>query len=239
MMKKINDLVKVRNVLICINNANGLDTLISGLFEWCPDVVVYASANCYAAIKELTPRDKVWNNLLSFGQLTRDMETEGTSFEALHPQVFLGLAGQLYSGQHQKLVKDRHIPSIDVAIVNLQPLAVPSRQNDFKVIMDCVDFPGQALLSAACSNPYKVAVLSEPQQYEALLEEVEEFKGQTSLGFRLEMAKESSLYLQNYSAGVSSFLNDAVTSDVEACFEVLDPANDFLEKISQETSEKV
>ena len=234
MMKKISDLIELKTVLISVHDTKGLDALVAGLFERCPGAVIYASSSCYQAIKELMPREKVWNNLLSLGQLTRDMEIEGTSFEVLHSQVFLGIASRPYSDQHQKLARGRHTPLIDLVIANLQPLAASPAPGGFDTVMDSIDIPGQAILSLACSNPCQVAAISDPRRYGDLLEEIDMFRGRTSLSFRLRMAQESSSYLQNYGSKASSFLKGASCGDIETCFEVSDRSEDFLEKIRQE-----
>lgn len=228
MVSKIDDLVMVKKVMILISDTSRLDSLIPGLIEHCPNVVIYATDNNYPNISRLMPREKLWDNLLSFGQLVRNLDVDGTALETLQPKVFLGLLNKKYCPKHQEMIKSVDAIAIDLAIINLRPIISETGPNDFESVSTRIDVAGQVALSAARSNPRQVMTLSSPDDYGAFLEEIKRFKGRTSFGSRLEMAKKASSYLKDYSSEIDSFLGGTKADEAAACYEMQNTVQDFL-----------
>ncbi len=238
MVSKIDDLVEVKKVMILVSDTSCLDSLIPGLIEHCPNVVIYATDNNYPNISKLMPREKIWDNLLSFGQLVRDLDVNGTALETLQPKVFLGLLSKTYCSKHQEMIRNAQAIPIDLAIINLRPIILETGPNDFESVSTRIDVAGQVALSAARSNPRQVMTLSSPDDYGAFLEEIKRFKGRTSFSSRLEMAKKASSYLKAYSSEIDYFLGGIQAEEAEACYEMQNTVADFLAAEKAEESKR-
>jgi phosphoribosylaminoimidazolecarboxamide formyltransferase/IMP cyclohydrolase len=225
---KIDDHAPIKNVMIAVSDETGLDILIPGLIKHCPGVTIYASDNNYSAVARLMPPDKIFQNLLSFWQLARKPEVNGTVIETLQPRVFLGLLGKTYCRQHQDMIKDIKAIPFDLAIINLRSIISAEASDNFEIISTRIDVPGQAALAAAIANPRQVMTLSDHRDYATLIEELEKLRGHTGLESRLKMAVKGALYLQKYSSEVADFLSNVSIDEVRSCYEILNPVKDLI-----------
>src|SRR5204862_1437436 len=94
--------------------------------------------------------------------------------KTLHPLVHGGILAIRDNPQHQATVRDHHIGYIDLVVVNLYPFEQTAARpgSTHEEIVENIDIGGPTLLRAAAKNYHDVAVLTDPSQYAALLEEL-------------------------------------------------------------------
>jgi len=99
-------------------------------------------------------------------------EMLGGRVKTLHPRIHAGLLA-LDGKKHQEELKKNEILPLNMVVVNLYPFAeAVRRKRKLSEILENIDIGGVGLLRSGAKNFGRVAVLSSPQQYEQILEEL-------------------------------------------------------------------
>ena len=126
--------------------------------------------------------------------------------KTLHPKIHGGLLQRRDNKDHQAAAKKHDIPPIDLVVVNIYPFRqTVARGADFETCIENIDIGGPAMLRAAAKNHDFVTVITDPSQYDALLEELKNNKGGTSLAFRKKLAATAYAHTASYDSAVSSW----------------------------------
>ena len=100
--------------------------------------------------------------------------------KTLVPRIHGGILGRRDSAEHLAQMQAHGIAPIDLVVVNLYPFeAAVARGAGYDECVENIDIGGPALIRAAAKNHDSVAVLTEPAQYAALLDELERVGGST------------------------------------------------------------
>ncbi|XVJ50760.1 MAG: bifunctional phosphoribosylaminoimidazolecarboxamide formyltransferase/IMP cyclohydrolase [Vampirovibrio sp.] len=133
--------------------------------------------------------------------------------KSLHPTVFAGILAKRDKPSH---MKDVTFP-IDVVVVNLYPfelgLAHVETSENPQAMVELIDIGGSSLLRAAAKNHADVAVLSSPDQYEAVLADLVAHQGQTSLGLRQRLALAAFQRSSSYDNAISGWMSSQLLKD--------------------------
>src|SRR5690606_16449731 len=109
--------------------------------------------------------------------------------KTLHPAVHGGLLALRDDPAHAAACAEHGIAAIDLLVVNLYPFeATVASGADEATCIENIDIGGPAMLRAAAKNHRYVTVVTDTEDYEALLAEVETHDGATGLGFRRAQA---------------------------------------------------
>jgi phosphoribosylaminoimidazolecarboxamide formyltransferase/IMP cyclohydrolase len=125
--------------------------------------------------------------------------------KTLVPQIHGGILGRRDVPEHVAQMQSHGIAPIDLVMVNLYPFEATVASG--AVEADCIeniDIGGPALIRAAAKNHDFVTVLTEPDQYEAVLDEVGRLGG-TTLGLRRRLAGEAYARTAAYDAAIASW----------------------------------
>src|ERR1700748_3606117 len=109
--------------------------------------------------------------------------------KTLHPKVHGGLLAIRSNTEHDRAMKAHGIAPIDLLVVNLYPFeATAEKGADFTDCIENIDIGGPAMIRAAAKNHDDVAVVVEPQDYAAVLDELASNGGATTLTLRRRLA---------------------------------------------------
>ncbi len=126
--------------------------------------------------------------------------------KTLHPKIHGGILQSRTNSQHMFQATEHRIPPIDMVIVNLYPFAATiDKGADFATCIENIDIGGPALLRAAAKNHDFVTVLTSPDQYAELLEELKKHNGAVSLDFRKRCAAQAFTHTAAYDSMVSTW----------------------------------
>src|SRR2546430_12816662 len=118
-------------------------------------------------------------------ELTGFPEMMDGRVKTLHPKVHGGLLAIRDNAEHKQAMKSHGIAPIDLLVVNLYPFeATVDKGAGFEECIENIDIGGPAMIRAAAKNHDDVTVVVEPQDYQAVLEELAPHKGATTLGLR-------------------------------------------------------
>ena len=95
--------------------------------------------------------------------------------KTLHPNIHAGLLAMRNNEAHMKQIDDLGIKPIDIVVVNLYPFKETILKKDVTLedAIENIDIGGPTMLRSAAKNSQDVMVIVDPQDYDLVLEELE------------------------------------------------------------------
>jgi phosphoribosylaminoimidazolecarboxamide formyltransferase / IMP cyclohydrolase len=125
--------------------------------------------------------------------------------KTLVPQIHGGILGRRDNAEHVAQMAAHGIAPIDLVAVNLYPFeATTARGASDDECIENIDIGGPALIRAAAKNHDFVTVLTEPDQYEAVLDELTRHGG-TTFALRRRLAGEAYARTAAYDAAIAAW----------------------------------
>ena len=140
-------------------------------------------------------------------ELTGWPEMMGGRVKTLHPKVHGGILFRRGNAQDKKETLEHAIAAMDMVVVNLYPFsATASKPNvTAEELIENIDIGGPAMLRSAAKNFESVAVVCDPGDYAAILEEIAA-KGELSLATRLNLARKAYALTARYDGEIATEL---------------------------------
>ncbi|MEM6587320.1 MAG: bifunctional phosphoribosylaminoimidazolecarboxamide formyltransferase/IMP cyclohydrolase [Pseudomonadota bacterium] len=131
--------------------------------------------------------------------------------KTLHPMVHGGLLALRDNADHKAAMDTHRIGPIDLLVVNLYPFEeTVAKGADYDTCIENIDIGGPAMIRAAAKNHAFVNVVVDVEDYERLLAELDANDGQTTLGFRQNLAQIAYARTGAYDAAVSTWMAGAL-----------------------------
>jgi len=147
--------------------------------------------------------------VLEVSELTGYPEMMDGRVKTLHPAVHGGLLGIRNNPAHAEAMRAHRIRPIDLLVVNLYPFEeTVARGADFEACIENIDIGGPAMIRAAAKNHTDVAVLVEAADYDAVLAELAQHGGMTTLALRRRLAAKAYARTAAYDAAISNWFAD-------------------------------
>jgi phosphoribosylaminoimidazolecarboxamide formyltransferase/IMP cyclohydrolase len=128
--------------------------------------------------------------------------------KTLHPKVHGGLLGLRDNPKHVAMMTQHGIKPIDLVVVNLYQFekTVEKEGVTLEEAIENIDIGGPSMLRSSAKNFKDVTVIVEPGDYEAVLGEMEETGGGTTLKTRFRLAKKVFALTSAYDQAISRYL---------------------------------
>lgn len=218
-VEKIDDFVKVRNVLVSVSDKSGLDDLIPRLVEINPEIRIFSTGGTYGRIREiLGPRAD--SCLTQVSDYTGQPETQGGLVKTLDFKIYLGLLTETYNDSHQSdLARTRAVP-IDMVAVNLYPFKETIAKPDVtaEAARGNIDIGGPCMIRASAKNFLRVAPVVDPGDYPMIISELKENNGMLSLKQRFRLAQKAFEHTATYDRAIADFLAAQSFENVAGCY---------------------
>jgi phosphoribosylaminoimidazolecarboxamide formyltransferase/IMP cyclohydrolase len=144
-------------------------------------------------------------------ELTGFPEMMDGRVKTLHPNVHGGLLALRDDDEHLVAMAAHGIEPIDLLVVNLYPFeATVARGGSTADCIENIDIGGPAMIRAAAKNHAFVAVVTDPCDYQPLLDELAGLDGSTTLAFRQRLALTAYSRTAAYDASVSAWMAGAL-----------------------------
>ena len=144
--------------------------------------------------------------VMDASELTGFPEMMDGRVKTLHPNVHGGLLAIRDNVDHAKSMKDHGIAPIDLLVVNLYPFeATVDKGASEEECIENIDIGGPAMIRAAAKNHDDVAVVVEPSDYQAVLDELAANQGATTLTLRKRLAAKAYARTAAYDAAISNW----------------------------------
>ena len=139
-------------------------------------------------------------------EITNFPEMMDGRVKTLHPNVHGGLLSLRDKADHAEAMKAHGIEGIDLLVCNLYPFeATVARGADFETTIENIDIGGPAMTRSAAKNHDWVTVVVDVEDYKAVLDEMTDNAGATTLGLRRTLAQRAFARTAAYDAAVSSW----------------------------------
>ncbi|MFP4372825.1 MAG: hypothetical protein ACLFPO_00665 [Spirochaetaceae bacterium] len=202
------DRIPIRRVIVSVADKKNLEVLVEGLLAANPDVVFYSTGGTYARLTELLGSG-AGRNLVSISEYTGQKEMAGGLVKTLDFRIYLGLLADAENEHHMRHLEEAAAVAFDMTVVNLYPFSrqVAEYPHDLEGARQNIDIGGPTLIRASAKNFLRVAVVSDPDGYGSLVEELKMYDGTLSLATRYRLAREAFSHTARYDTAVSSWLD--------------------------------
>ncbi|GAK08881.1 bifunctional phosphoribosylaminoimidazolecarboxamide formyltransferase/IMP cyclohydrolase [Geomicrobium sp. JCM 19038] len=126
--------------------------------------------------------------------------------KTLHPAIHGGLLAKQSDQNHMKALEEQGISPIHLVVVNLYPFKETIKKNGttFEDAIENIDIGGPAMLRASAKNHESVTVVTDPTDYDVVLEELS--KGEVSGTTRRRLAAKVFRHTASYDALIAEYL---------------------------------
>lgn len=218
-VERIDDWVPVRNVLASVSDKTGLDRFIPALVALNPEVTIYSTGGTYAALRTVLGAGAA-QHLRRVSDYTGQPEMQGGLVKTLDFKIYLGLLSETYNVAHAAdLARTGALP-MDMVVVNLYPFAQTVARPDAtpEQARANIDIGGPCMVRAAAKNFLRVAAVTDPADYDRVLEELRRNGGRLSLATRFALAQKAFAHTAAYDTAIASYLAARNIREVAACY---------------------
>jgi len=220
-VQTIDDHVRMKTALVSVWDKSGLDLLVSGLLAAVPDVRILSTGGTHDAIRKiLGPEAGV--RLQQISDYTGQPEMQGGLVKTLDFKVYLGILSETYNTAHNADMARAGAVPIDLVVVNLYPFGTVVAQPDAtpEAARSNIDIGGPCMVRAAAKNFHRVAVLTDPADYQPVLDELSAGRGALTLATRWRLAQKAFAVTAAYDAAICGYLAQLAPERVRADYDV-------------------
>lgn len=193
-------MANIKRVLISVSDKTGIVELAQSLHQL--DIEILSTGGTAKLLHE--------NNIpvIEVSDYTGFPEMLDGRVKTLHPKVHGGLLGRRDLPAHVKTMQESDIPNIDMLVVNLYPFEATVVKPDCKLedAIENIDIGGPAMLRSAAKNWKGVAVLSDVEQYAAVLDELNS-TGKLAEKTMFALSVAAFNRVSNYDGAISDYLS--------------------------------
>ncbi len=192
---------KIKTALISIFDKKRLKPLLNVLKK--NKIKIISSGGTYKEIKRLK---FICEEVSEF---TNSREILDGRVKTLHPKIHAGILSKRGKKSHLKDLKNYKFENIDLVIVNFYPFenTLKKTKNHNKIVEN-IDVGGPAMVRSAAKNYNDVTVITSSDQYEELMQQLEKYKGSTSLNFREKLSRIAFAETAYYDSVISDYFNN-------------------------------
>jgi len=191
---------KIKNALISLSDKSGMESVLEVLREY--KINIISSGGTYKEIKKLGYK------CTEISKYTKFREMLSGRVKTLHPKIHAGILSDRSNKKHQNEMVKNKFKNIDLIIVNFYPFQkIVLKTKNSRNIIENIDIGGPTMVRAAAKNFRDVLIITGKKDYSALVDELQEHKGGTSLQFREYMASKAFGLTAYYDSIIASWFN--------------------------------
>lgn len=146
--------------------------------------------------------------VIEVASLTGFPEIMDGRVKTLHPKIHGGILAKRGDQNHQAAMAQHMIPKIDIVVVNLYPFReTVAAGGNFAECVENIDIGGPAMIRAAAKNQADVLVVTDPEDYEAVLAALQHSNGVDET-YRRQLAAKAYSHTGAYDAVISRWFYD-------------------------------
>ena len=191
---------KIINALVSLSDKSNLEKLLLVLKNF--KINIISSGGTFREINRLGYKCQEISKFTKFNEML------GGRIKTLHPKIHAGILNNRSNKKHNKEMSKKRFVNIDLVIVNFYPFQQTIEKNgSLKKIIENIDIGGPTMVRAAAKNFNDVAIITNTNDYNFLINELRKYKGSTSLKFRELMASKAFGLTAYYDSMVSNWFN--------------------------------
>ena len=189
---------RVKRALVSVSDKSGLVDFCRGLNELGVEII-----STGGTARQLVDAGVA---VVEVSDYTGFPEIMGGRVKTLHPKIHGGILGR--RGVDDAIMQKQGIEPIDLIVVNLYPFEARVAQPDcdLATAIEHIDIGGPAMVRAAAKNHHHVAIVTDPLDYNAVLDEIRT-QGELSEDSRYSLAVKAFEYTAHYDATIGNYLS--------------------------------
>jgi phosphoribosylaminoimidazolecarboxamide formyltransferase / IMP cyclohydrolase len=197
---------RVRRALISVSDKTGVVEFARGLAEL--GIELLSTGGTAKALQEagipVTPVE----------QVTGFPEMMEGRVKTLHPAVHGGILADRSKAAHMEQLAGQGYEPIDLVAVNLYPFSQTVSRPDCtrEEAIENIDIGGPSMIRSAAKNHAAVTVVTSPEDYPPVLEELRASGGETGPATRQRLARKAFAHTSTYDEAIADYLEQSVRS---------------------------
>ena len=205
--------IPIRRALISVSDKTGVVELATYLAD--RNVEILSTGGTAQALEEADVPVREVSTHTGFPEIM------GGRVKTLHPKIHGGLLARRDAEDHLEAMTDYGIAPIDMLISNLYPFEdTVARLADADACIENIDIGGPAMIRAAAKNHEFVAVVTDPADYQAVIDDMSALDGAVSYGLRRRLAAAAYAKTATYDAAIATWFADHVGESFPTRFAV-------------------
>ncbi len=198
-----NDQPRLRRALISVYDKTGIAALARTLTELGVELVSTGGTRALLESEQIP--------VIDISELTGFPEIMDGRVKTLHPKVHGGLLAVRDNETHRSAMRLHQISPIDLVVVNLYPFEQTILKPGvlYDEIIENIDIGGPAMIRSAAKNHADVAVIVDPNDYDAVIAALQE-GGQIPFPLRQRLAAKAYARTAAYDAAISNWFAAAI-----------------------------
>ncbi|HLL76180.1 MAG TPA: bifunctional phosphoribosylaminoimidazolecarboxamide formyltransferase/IMP cyclohydrolase [Pyrinomonadaceae bacterium] len=191
---------RVRRALLSVSDKTGLVEFARGLAGF--GVELLSTGGTAAALRSAGLEVRDVSDVTGFPEML-----DGR-VKTLHPRVHGGLLALRDNAEHAAAMREHGIEPIDMAVINLYPFeqTVAREGTTLEEAVEQIDIGGPAMVRSAAKNWRDVAVVTSPEMYVWLLDELKRHGGALTRDTRAQLVLQAFTRTSSYDRAIVSYL---------------------------------
>jgi len=212
------ELKKIKRALISVSDKSGIVEFAKELIAF--DVEIISTGGTAKALRE------AGIEVTNVSDVTEFPEMMDGRVKTLHPKIHGAFLALRDNKNHVEAMETHDIEPIDLVVINLYPFeqTIEKEGVSLEEAVEQIDIGGPAMIRSASKNWRDVAVVTDANLYEDIINEFKENDGSLSLTSRKRLAALAYTRTSYYDLAISSYLADQLSDND---LEYLEPLNPF------------
>jgi phosphoribosylaminoimidazolecarboxamide formyltransferase/IMP cyclohydrolase len=194
--------VKVKRALISVFNKAGLEEFARTLTDMGVEIISTGGTARLLADQRIP--------VTEVSDVTKFPEMLDGRVKTMHPAIQAGILARRSDPEHMKTIAEHGIEPIDMVVVSLYPFEEISSQRGTpeESVIEMIDIGGPTMIRAAAKNHEAVAVVTEPDDYGPILQELKSNKGELSSATRRRLATKAFHKTAHYDFVIANWFSE-------------------------------
>lgn len=195
-------MIRIHRALVSVSNKKGLAEFAGFLHEMNVELISTGGTALFLREKNIP--------VVDVSQYTGFPEILDGRVKTLHPAVHGGLLGMRDKPSHQYQMKEQNIKPIDMVVVNLYPFRETAARDGatYSDVIEQIDIGGPSMIRSAAKNHAHVAVVTDPSDYDWILDELKANGCSLNAATRFTLAQKAFASTASYESAIASYFSE-------------------------------
>ncbi len=199
-------MTQIRRALISVSDKTGLGDLARCLHEYNVELLSTGGTAKFMRAQGIP--------VVEVSDYTGFPEILDGRVKTLHPRIHGGLLAVRSNSSHTAQMEAQGIQAIDMVVVNLYPFReVAARaESTFPEVVEQIDIGGPSMIRSAAKNSDSVAVVTDPRDYDWIIQELKAHDCSLSSATRFILAQKAFATTASYDGAIATYFAGRVWS---------------------------
>jgi phosphoribosylaminoimidazolecarboxamide formyltransferase/IMP cyclohydrolase len=197
--------LKIKNALISVSDKSGLEELITSLNQ--NNVSIFSTGGTAIFIESLGI------NVTQVTEITSFPEIMDGRVKTLNPLIYGGILNR--AGIDDHVQKEHGMINLDLMVINLYPFEETIAENNVSEVdaIENIDIGGPSMIRAAAKNFYNKAILTDPDDYESFISELQNNDCSISEEIRRNLAIKAFKRTAMYDSVIHNYFSEKIDEE--------------------------